>query len=390
MNKILFIDRDGTIIKEHYPSYQIDSIEKIFFLPRVIFFLSKISKELQYKLVMVSNQDGLGTKKFPESCFWPIHNHIINVLKSENICFSSVHIDKTYKNENSVNRKPNIGMLYSYLENKNYDISKSFVIGDRITDMLLAKNLKCKFIWIRDNFDFNKFTKEEREICKNQNALKNYEKIISLKTNDWKKIYQYLSNIDKKNIFIKRITSETEVKTSIIIYGSGRNKIKTGLGFFDHLLKQISIHGQIDININAKGDYHVDEHHTIEDVGIVLGKAFNKSLGEKKGIERYGFYILPMDDCLSKVALDFGGRESLLWKVKFYRENIGKIPTEMFHHFFKSFSSHAKCNIHIKATGKNEHHKIESIFKCFAKSIKMAIKKTCNNIIFSSKGKILE
>ncbi|WP_185872392.1 bifunctional histidinol-phosphatase/imidazoleglycerol-phosphate dehydratase HisB [Blattabacterium cuenoti] len=387
MKKILFIDRDGTIIKENIPTYQIDSIEKVNFYPKVIFFLSKIVQELNYDLVMVTNQDGLGTNNFPEKIFWPIHNHILNVLKTEGINFSSVHIDKTFPEEKSSTRKPEIGMLINYLQSDLYNISKSFVIGDRLNDVLLAKNLGCKSIWIKENNNFKNLTKEE----KNYYSIideKSLKKIISLKTDNWKNIYEYLSSISNKKLIYKRTTLETNIKISILLNGKGRSHIQTGLGFFDHLLQQIALHSSIDINIQTKGDLYVDEHHTIEDTGIAFGEIFNQSLeNNKKGIERYGFYLIPMDDSLSTVALDLGGRSQLIWKVKFFREKIGKVPTEMFYHFFKSFSLSAKCNLYIHSTGKNEHHKIESIFKCFAKSIKMAIKKNdYNNQIPSSKG----
>ncbi|WP_185865179.1 bifunctional histidinol-phosphatase/imidazoleglycerol-phosphate dehydratase HisB [Blattabacterium cuenoti] len=389
MKRILFLDRDGTIIEENSKNYQIDSIEKINFYPRVIFFLSKIKKELNYDLVMISNQDGLGTDEFPEEKFWPIHNHILNVLKSEDIIFSSVHIDKTFRKDKSFTRKPGIKMLNTYLNNKSlYDISRSFVIGDRLTDILLAKNLGCKSIWIRkNNRHYEDFTEEEIDYYHNLNKSK-LNNLISLKTDNWKEIYQYLLSIENKNksIYIRK-TSETNVKIGLTIYGNGKHNINTGIGFFDHLLQQISIHSLMDIDILVKGDLQVDEHHTIEDSGITFGKIFSRCLNDKRGIERYGFYILPMDDCLSKVALDLGGREQLLWKVKFFREKIGSIPTEMFYHFFKSFCSSAKCNIHIHSIGINEHHKIESIFKCFARAIKMAINKNnYNNKILSSKG----
>ncbi|WP_185869788.1 bifunctional histidinol-phosphatase/imidazoleglycerol-phosphate dehydratase HisB [Blattabacterium cuenoti] len=386
MKKILFIDRDGTIIEENPPIYQIDSIEKITFLPKVIYFLSKIVQELDYDLIMVTNQDGLGTNKFPEKIFWPIHNHILNLLKTEGINFSSVFIDKTFPEEKSSTRKPGIGMLTSYLNSKEYDISKSFVIGDRFTDVLLAKNLGCQSIWIKKNFHFKNFTKEEKDYYSTINE-KILKKIISLKTDNWKKIYEYLSSMSNKKFVYERTTSETDIKISLSLYGKGRYHIQTGLGFFDHLLEQIAFHSSIDINIKIKGDLYIDEHHTIEDTAIALGEVFNQSLGNKKGLERYGFYILPMDDSLATVALDLGGRSKLLWKTKFFRQKIGKVPTEMFYHFFKSFCLSAKCNLYINAIGINEHHKIESIFKCFAKAIKMAIQKNfIKNKIPSSKG----
>ncbi len=384
MKKILFIDRDGTIIKEDPNNYQIDSIEKLFFYPRVIFFLSRIYEELDYEFVMVTNQDGLGSVNFPENKFWPIHNHIINILKYENIIFSSIHIDKTYIKDNLSTRKPGISMLLSYLDKSIYNIKESFVIGDRLTDIMLAKNLGCKSIWIKGNNNFENFTEEEKKYFYELYKKKLY-KTISLKTNKWKDIYEYLKNKNKKIEIYKRNTLETNITISLSLYGNGINNIHTGIGFFDHLIEQISIHSLMDINLYAYGDLHVDEHHTIEDVGIALGNIFRKSLGDKIGIERYGFFILPMDDSLSKVVLDLCGRDQFNWNANFYREKIGDIPTEMFYHFFKSFSSSAKCNLHIISTGNNEHHKIESIFKCFAKAIKMAIQKN-HNYILSSKG----
>ncbi|WP_185858700.1 bifunctional histidinol-phosphatase/imidazoleglycerol-phosphate dehydratase HisB [Blattabacterium cuenoti] len=386
MKKILFLDRDGTIIRENPPTYQIDSIEKIIFYPKVIFFLSKIVQELDYDLVMVTNQDGLGTNQYPEEIFWPIHNHILNILRTEGIHFSSIYIDKTYPDEKSLTRKPGIGMLNSYLKSDLYDISKSFVIGDRITDVLLAKNLGCKSIWFKEVHYCKNITQEEKNYYSNINKI-DLETIISLKTDSWKEIYEYLSLISNEKYVYQRITLETDIKISVFLYGKGISNIQTGLGFFDHLLQQLAFHSSIDINIKIKGDLNVDEHHSIEDTGISLGKTFDKILGNKKGIERYGFYIIPMDESLATVALDFGGRSKLLWKVKFYREKIGKVPTEMFYHFFRSFSLYAKCNLYIHAIGKNEHHKIEAIFKCFARAIKMAIKKNIfDHKIPSSKG----
>ncbi|QIK16784.1 bifunctional histidinol-phosphatase/imidazoleglycerol-phosphate dehydratase HisB [Blattabacterium sp. DPU] len=374
MRKILFIDRDGTIIQECPTTYQIDSIDKINFYPKVIFFLSKIVQELNYDLVMITNQDGLGTDRFPDNIFWPIHNHILNILKTEGINFISVHIDKTFPEEKSPNRKPGIGMLKNYLKSDLYNISESFVIGDRLTDVLLAKNLGCKSIWIRNNHSYKNLTKEEKNYYDNIDE-KDLKEITSLKTDNWEKIYEYLSSITTKKFVFQRKTLETSVKITIFLYGKGRSHIQTGLGFFDHLLQQMAFHSSIDLNIQTKGDLYVDDHHTIEDTGITLGEIFNQALENKIGIERYGFYSLPMDESLATIALDLGGRSQFFWKVKFLREKIGKVSTEMFFHFFKSFSLSAKCNLHIHAIGKNDHHKIESIFKCFGRAIKMAIQK---------------
>lgn len=378
MKRILFIDRDGTIIQEAPPTYQIDSLEKVNFYPRVLFFLTKIAHELNYDFVMVTNQDGLGTDKFPEKNFWPIHNHILKILKTEGIHFSSVHIDRTFPEENSPTRKPGIGMLTSYFHS-DYNLEKSFVIGDRLTDVLLAKNLGCKSIWINPNILI-----EEKNLSIEKKSLK---KIIALQTDSWERIYEYLKDVSTKRIFQhKRKTLETDVKITIQLYGEGKAKIQTGLGFLDHLLEQMAFHSLMDLNIHTIGDLEVDEHHTIEDTAITLGEIFHQSIIDKRGIERYGFFSLPMDDCLATVALDLGGRSELTWKAKFIREKIGKVPTEMFIHFFKSFSSSARCNLYVHAIGKNDHHKIESIFKAFAKAIKMAIKKNRTNKLPSSKG----
>ncbi|WP_341652888.1 bifunctional histidinol-phosphatase/imidazoleglycerol-phosphate dehydratase HisB [Blattabacterium cuenoti] len=385
MKKILFIDRDGTLIQENPPTYQIDSIDQIFFYPKVIFFLSKIVQELNYDLVMITNQDGLGTDQFPDKIFWPIHNHILNILKNEGIHFTSVHIDRTFPEEKSPNRKPGIGMLKNYLKSDFYNISKSFVIGDRLTDVLLAKNLGCQSIWIKNNHHYKNLTKEEKDYYSSIDE-KDLKKIISLKTDSWKVIYEYLSSITTKKFSHQRTTLETSVKITISIYGKGKSHIQTGLGFFDHLLQQIAFHSSIDLNIKTKGDLYVDDHHTIEDIGITLGESFYKALENKIGIERYGFYSLPMDESLATIALDLGGRSQLIWKVKFLREKIGTISTEMFFHFFKSFSLSAKCNLHIHAIGKNDHHKIESIFKCFGRTMKMAMQKNFSTKIPSTKG----
>lgn len=361
MKKILFIDRDGTLVIEPPTDFQIDSLEKLEFYPEVFQYLSRIVKELDFDLVMVSNQDGLGTESFPEETFLPAQNKIIQAFKNEGIKFREILIDKSFPHENLPTRKPGIAMFNHYL-NGNYDLMNSFVIGDRLTDVELAKNLGCNAIYLNKN--------------KSSDA--------SLSTQNWKDIYQFLKSVPR--IFsVARITSETKIEIDINLDGTGKSSISTGLGFFDHMLEQISKHGNIDLNISVTGDLQIDEHHTIEDVGITLGEVFLKALGCKKGIERYGF-LLPMDDCLAQVAIDFGGRPWIVWDVEFKREKIGEMPTEMFFHFFKSFSDNAKCNLNIKAEGENEHHKIESIFKSFAKAIKMAITKTNNFSIPSTKG----
>jgi imidazoleglycerol-phosphate dehydratase/histidinol-phosphatase len=366
MKKILFIDRDGTLIFE--PSdFQIDSFEKLSFLPGVFSWLGKIARELDYEFVMVTNQDGLGTSSFPEDTFWPVQNFIIKALEAEGVIFSEICIDRSFEKDNAPTRKPNTGMLTKYL-NGSYDLKNSFVIGDRITDVKLAKNLGTKAIFIR-NYD----------------KADGYEDQISLQCVNWEEICNYLKLPERKISQIRK-TKETDISIELNIDGSGKSQISTGIAFFDHMLEQIAKHGNIDLSISAKGDLHIDEHHTIEDVGITLGEAFLNALGDKKGIERYGF-CLPMDDCLAQVALDFGGRNWVVWEAEFKREKIGEMPTEMFYHFFKSFSDASKCNLNIKADGQNEHHKIEAIFKAFAKAIKIAIKRDINNMSLpSTKG----
>jgi imidazoleglycerol-phosphate dehydratase / histidinol-phosphatase len=360
MKKALFIDRDGTIIAEPEDE-QIDSFEKLEFLPGVISSLSKIAKETDFELVMVTNQDGLGTKSFPEDTFWPAHNKMLQILKGEGIVFKEIFIDKSIPADKSPTRKPGTAMLVNYLS-KGIDLDSSYVIGDRPTDLELAKNLGCKAILIS-----NKYT-PDAELC----------------TTDWNEICRYLKQLPRI-AKADRKTSETNISLYVNLDGSGKSSISTGIGFFDHMLEQIAKHGNIDLNIDAKGDLHVDEHHTVEDVAITLGDAILQALGGKKGIERYSF-VLPMDDCLAQVALDFGGRPWLVWDVKFNREKIGEMPAELFYHFFKSFSDNAKCNLNIKAEGQNEHHMIEAIFKAFAKAVKFAVKQNDNFNLPSTKG----
>lgn len=363
MKKILFIDRDGTLVIEPPIDYQLDSLEKLEFYPGVFQWLAKIARELDYDLVMVTNQDGLGTDSFPEETFWPAQNKIIQAFKNEGVEFSEIIIDKSLPEDNADTRKPRTGLLHKYIYG-NYDLANSFVIGDRLTDVELAVNLKSKAIFIGNE--------------KVNGAV--------LSTTDWSKIYKYLKAVPR-TATINRKTNETEVIIEINLDGTGKNTIATGLGFFDHMLEQIAKHGNIDLNIKVNGDLRIDEHHTIEDVALTLGEAFLTALGSKKGIERYGF-LLPMDECLAQVAVDFGGRPCLVWKATFKRAMIGEMPTEMFIHFFKSFSDAAKCNLNIKADGANEHHKIESIFKAFAKAIKMAKSKTTDFSIPSTKGSL--
>ncbi len=367
--KLLFIDRDGTLIKEAPPTYQLDSFPKLEFYPHMFEYMTKIAKELDYELAMVTNQDGLGTDVFPENTFYPVHDFIMKSLENEDIFFDKVFIDRTFPSDNAPTRKPGIGMLNEYLNKEKYDIKNSFVIGDRITDVLLAKNLGCKALWLNNHNDLG--ATEVKESAEELNE------IIALETINWKDIYEFLK-LPSRKILHERKTNETAITIELNLDGTGKADVKTGLDFFDHMLEQIARHGNIDLDIKCTGDLHIDEHHTIEDVGIALGEAIAKALGNKRGIERYGF-LLPMDDCLAQVAVDFGGRSWLVWEADFKREKIGEMPTEMFHHFFKSFSDAAKCNLNIKAEGTNEHHKIESIFKAFAKTIKMAVKRDINN-----------
>jgi len=376
MKKVLFIDRDGTLAIEPPVDYQLDSFEKLAFYPKVFQYLGKIAKELNFELVMVTNQDGLGTKSFPEDTFWPVHNFLVNTFENEGIVFSEQIIDRTFAKDNAPTRKPNTGLL-SHYQSSTYDLENSFVIGDRMTDIELAKNLGAKGIFINnDNIEGT----DELTVTKDE--LENY---IALETKDWSAIYQFLKAKDRTGS-ISRNTNETKIQIDLNLDGTGKSDISTGISFFDHMLDQIARHGQLDLIVNVKGDLEVDEHHTIEDTAIALGEVFAKTLGNKLGIERYGFY-LPMDDCLSQVAIDFGGRNWLVWEADFKREMVGKMPTEMFFHFFKSFTDGAKCNLNIKAEGTNEHHKIESIFKAFAKAIKMAVKRDVEKMILpSTKG----
>ena len=373
--KVLFIDRDGTIIKE--PSdEQIDSFEKLVFYPKVFQYLSRIAKELNFEIVMITNQDGLGTDVYPESAFWPVHNFILDTFKAEGIEFKEQFIDRTFAKDNAPTRKPNTGLLTNYFS-EDYDLENSFVIGDRLTDIELAKNLGSKGIFINDNTNLG-----TSEITVKRDDL---DEFIALETNDWEQIYTYLKS-GERNGAIERNTNETKIAIDLNLDGSGISNIDTGIAFFDHMLDQIARHGHLDLNVKVDGDLEVDEHHTIEDTAIALGEVFATTLGDKLGIERYGF-CLPMDDCLAQVAIDFGGRNWLVWETEFKREMIGQMPTEMFFHFFKSFTDGAKCNLNIKAEGTNEHHKIEAIFKAFAKAIKMAVKRDMDKMILpSTKG----
>ncbi len=359
MKRVLFIDRDGTLIHEPADDPQIDSLSKLQFLPGVFTWLGKIARETDYELVMVTNQDGLGTASFPEETFWPVQKLVIDTCQGEGITFQEVYIDRSLPQENKPTRKPGTAMLTRYFSGE-YDLVNSYVIGDRVTDIELARNLGAKGILIND-VSLVPTLKE-----------KDLEKSCAIITQQWQDIYQTV--LAGRSAEVQRTTKETDIYIQVNLNGSGKSDIHTGLGFFDHMLDQLSRHGLIDLNIQVKGDLQIDEHHTIEDTALALGEAFLKALGNKKGIERYGF-CLPMDDCLAQVAIDFGGRPWLVWDATFSREKIGEMPTEMFLHFFKSFSDAAKCNLNIKAEGTNEHHKIEAIFKAFAKAIKMAVRK---------------
>jgi imidazoleglycerol-phosphate dehydratase/histidinol-phosphatase len=365
MKKVLFIDRDGTLICEP-PDFQVDAFEKLKFLPQVLTFLGKIADELDYELVMVTNQDGLGTSAFPEESFLAVHTLLMQIFESEGINFAEVCIDRSFAHENKPTRKPETGMLAKYLSGE-YDPANSFVIGDRETDVKLAENLGAKAIFIKNpNFDLT-------------------EKENVFVAESWRDIYEFLK-LPPRRIAHRRTTKETDILVELNLDGAGKAEISTGILFFDHMLEQLAKHGNLDLRITAKGDLEVDEHHTIEDIAITLGEAFLLALKEKRGIERYGF-CLPMDDCLAQVALDFGGRNWIVWETEFKREMIGKMPTEMFFHFFKSFSDKALCNLNIKAEGPNEHHKIEAIFKAFAKAVKIAVRRDISsNTLPSTKG----
>jgi imidazoleglycerol-phosphate dehydratase/histidinol-phosphatase len=376
--RVLFIDRDGTLINEAPPTYQLDSFDKLTFYPKMFEFMGRIARELDYELVMVTNQDGLGTASFPEDTFWPLHNLVMKSLEGEGIFFKEVLIDRSYPHENLPTRKPGTGMLTNYMNNPAYDMANSFVIGDRITDVQLAKNLGAKAIWL--NLDPELGGAEIKD-----KAMELRASTVALESCDWEAIYAFLK-LGLRKVVHERNTNETKIKVELNLDGSGIASIQTGLGFFDHMLDQIARHGKLDMSIQTQGDLHIDEHHTIEDTGIALGEAFAKALADKRGLERYGF-ALPMDEAEAKVLIDFGGRNWLVWDAEFKREKIGEMPTEMFFHFFKSFSDAARCNLNIFCRGDNEHHKIESIFKAFAKAIRMAVKRDpISNYLPSTKG----
>jgi imidazoleglycerol-phosphate dehydratase/histidinol-phosphatase len=376
MQKLLFIDRDGTIIDEPKTDFQVDSLEKLEFLPKALSNLRKIAEETDFQLIIVTNQDGLGTDSFPEDTFWPAHNKMLKTMENENIHFSAIHIDRSFPQENLPTRKPGTALLTEYFDTERYDLANSYVLGDRATDVQLAVNLGAKAIFITDGLTNNLiegFTLEQKETTK-------------LVTNDWDEIYEFLK-LPQRIAFIERNTKETKIKIELNLDGTGKSEIHTGLGFYDHMLDQVAKHSGADLKIFVEGDLHIDEHHTIEDTALALGEAYLKALGDKKGTNRYGF-LLPMDEALAQVAIDFSGRPWLVWDASFKREKIGEMPTEMFYHFFKSFSDTSKCNLNIKCEGDNEHHKIEAIFKGFAKSIKMAVKRNLNemNSLPSTKG----
>lgn len=368
MKKVLFIDRDGTLVLEPH-DYQVDALEKVEFYPLVFQYLAKIVQELDYELVMVTNQDGLGTNSYPENTFWPAHNAIIKAFRNEGITFAEEVIDRTFAHENKPTRKPGTALLTHYM-NGSVDLANSFVIGDRITDVQLAKNLGSKAIWMvtDPNLGANEISNDARSL----------QDVIALNSTDWGEIYRFLKGRQRSGK-VHRVTKETDVYVHLDLDGQGRYNNQTGLGFFDHMLDQLAKHSGSNLEVKVKGDLHIDEHHTIEDTAIALGEAFRQAVGDKRGMERYGSCILPMDDCLATAAIDFSGRPWLVWNAEYRREKVGQMPTEMFYHFFKSFSDTALCNLNIKAEGENEHHKIEATFKAVAKAIKMAVKRDTNS-----------
>ncbi len=361
--KVLFIDRDGTLVVEPPVDYQLDALEKLAFVPGVMKHLGFIREKLDFEFAMVTNQDGLGTDSFPENSFWPPHNLMMQTLEGEGITWDEIFIDPTMPEENAPTRKPGTAMLTKYIDNEDYDLAGSFVIGDRYTDVQLAKNLGCKAIYMQLDTAETRQDLEEKALTDS----------CALITTDWALIAQFLF-AGERTATVQRTTQETDIYVSVGLDGNGTSDISTGLSFFDHMLEQIGKHGGIDLTIRVKGDLDVDEHHTIEDTALALGECLKNALGDKRGIERYG-YCLPMDDCLCSVVLDFGGRPWLVWDAEFNREMVGDMPTEMFLHFFKSLSDTALMNLNVKAEGANEHHKIEGIFKALARALKMAIRR---------------
>ncbi len=376
MKRILFVDRDGVILQEPPIDFQVDSIDKTTFVKGCITALGKISAELNFYKVMVTNQDGLGTESFPADTFYPAQNLMLRTLAGEGFVFDEVHVDETFAANGKDTRKPGTGMISHLMNHVDFDLTNSYVIGDRWSDIQLAKNLGAKAIYLTSPVQSLKLTAEQEESLR---------PTIALETSDWNEIYTFLK-LGMRSVVHERNTNETKIKVALNLDGSGKATIDTGLGFFDHMLDQIARHGKMDLTIETKGDLHIDEHHTIEDTGLALGEAFGKALADKRGMERYGF-ALPMDEAEAKVLIDFGGRNWLVWDAEFKREKIGEMPTEMFFHFFKSFSDAAKCNLNIYCRGDNEHHKIEAIFKAFAKAIKMAVKRDpLSNYLPSTKG----
>lgn len=366
MKKILFLDRDGTLILEP-DDYQVDRLDKVEFYPQMFYYLAKIVRELDYELVMVTNQDGLGTESFPEDTFWPAHNMVLRALENEGITFHEILIDRTFKHEDALTRKPHTGMVLHYLNNPEFDLANSYVVGDRITDMQLAANMGAKGIWLANDPNLG-----ADEISENQDALKD---TIQLTTTSWEDLYHFLKSQGRRAT-VQRATKETNITVHLNLDGQGKYNHHTGIGFFDHMLDQLAKHSGCDLVVEVQGDLHIDQHHTIEDTALAIGQAFREALGDKRGIERYGFYLLPMDEALAQVAIDFSGRPWLVWQDAFKREMVGQFPMEMAHHFFKSFSDQAQCNLNIQVQGDNDHHQIEAIFKAFARAIKMAIERT--------------
>lgn len=368
MKKVLFIDRDGTLVLEPH-DYQVDALDKVEFYPLVFQYLAKIVQELDFELVMVTNQDGLGTDSYPEDTFWPAHNAIMKAFRNEGIIFAEEVIDRTFPHENKPTRKPGTALLTHYMDGS-VDLANSFVIGDRITDVQLAKNLGAKAIWM--------VTDPQLGADEISNDARSLHEVIALNSTDWGEIYRFLKGRQRTGK-VHRVTKETDVLVKLDLDGQGQYNNHTGLGFFDHMLDQLAKHSGANLEVRVQGDLHIDEHHTIEDTAIALGEAFRQAVGDKRGMERYGSCILPMDDCLATAAIDFSGRPWLVWNAEYRREKVGQMPTEMFYHFFKSFSDTALCNLNIKAEGENEHHKIEATFKAVAKAIKMAVKRDVNS-----------
>jgi imidazoleglycerol-phosphate dehydratase/histidinol-phosphatase len=377
MKKLLILDRDGTLIVEPPEDYQVDSLEKLEFLPGVFRYLSRIVDELDYELVMITNQDGLGTESYPEDTFWPAHNKMMQAFANEGIRFRSVHIDRTFKHENAPTRKPGTGLMTEYLSGS-YDLAHSIVVGDRPSDILLAYNLEARGIMLGKSTDL-----QDDDV-----NPEHFQQALLCEVDDWQGIYQCLKARQGRSARILRQTAETIIEASLQLDGSGQHDIQTGIGFFDHMLHQLVKHARLDLNLQVNGDLHVDEHHSIEDAALVLGEAFHKALGDKRGIQRYGHFSLPMDEALAEVAIDFSGRPWLVWEADFRREKVGGMPTEMFHHFFKSFSDTARCNLNIRVSGQNEHHMIEAIFKGWARAIRMAIAPDGTNELPSTKGSL--